>query len=593
MCIASKIPFSCAVIIEAKTAATLRISLKTDPPLLIIVYPESKMVFTLHRYIFREVFKVFILATVALTLMMSLGSILRPVQEYGAGPAQVVHLMGYFLPITLTFVLPMAALFATTLVYGRLACDNELDACRASGISLLPLVYPGLLLAIMVATANLLLSFYVMPAFVQRAENSLKNDARQILFRNIQRRGYYQLPPDEQYKIYADNADIKNNILSGVVAAEVSDKGSIKRITTAETAKVTFNPHDKFNEVRIIAYNTHQMGPEEDAGFSAEWLSLTAEFGSLLGDNIGFKKIDEMKKIRLDPMLFDPVAKLARRVYSQFTAELLAQQINETIDSNANSSSATVPVQSGLHSKTRPFRLHSDRQVVELTADKCTVRDERRLELAGNMVITERWLQSNRPDRTLHCQKAFLNLEGDELAPTLTLDILNAKWLTEQGVENLLARYIIRGLVLPAAVTDHFKTNDVLNEITSRAISAALRTGPSERLTALQYQLNRKTVRTLAQIKAETHSRLVFGVGCITLIMTGIGLGIILKGGHLLTAFAASAVPALVLITCIMMGKNIAENLSTRTLPGIGLMWICLIVLSVMTLAMYRRLLRH
>ncbi len=35
------------------------------------------MVFTLHRYIFREVIKVFILATVALTLMMSLGSILR------------------------------------------------------------------------------------------------------------------------------------------------------------------------------------------------------------------------------------------------------------------------------------------------------------------------------------------------------------------------------------------------------------------------------------------------------------------------------------------------------------------------------------
>ena len=561
--------------------------MKNDVLLLIIVYPESKMVFTLHRYIFREVFKVFILATVALTLMMSLGSILRPVQEYGVGPAQVVHLMGYFLPITLTFVLPMAALFATSLVYGRLACDNELDACRASGISLLPLVYPGLLLAIIVATANLLLSFYVMPDFVQRAENSLKNDARQILFRNIQRRGYYQLPPDEQYKIYADNADIKNNILSGVVVAEVSDKGAIKKITTAQTAKVTFNPHDKFNEVRIIAYNTHQMGPAEDAGFSAEWLSLTAEFGSLLGDNIRFKKIDEMKQIQLDPMLFDPVAKLARRVYSQFTAELLAQQLNETFDSNANQSSAAVQV------RPQAFQLHSDRQVIEFSADNCTVRDEKRIELVNNVVIKERWLQSTRPDRTLRCQKAFLNLEGDELAPTLTLDIINAKWLTEQGVENLLSRYIIRGLVLPAAVSDHFKTNNVLSEINPTAVSAALHKGPSERLANLQYQLNRKTARTLAQIQAETHSRLVFGVGCITLIMTGIGLGIILKGGHLLTAFAASAVPALALITCIMMGKNIAENLGSRAFSGIGLMWFCLIVLSVMTLAMYRRLLRH
>jgi len=36
----------------------------------------------------------------------------------------------------------MAALFAATLVYGRFANDNELDACKAGGISLLTLVYP-------------------------------------------------------------------------------------------------------------------------------------------------------------------------------------------------------------------------------------------------------------------------------------------------------------------------------------------------------------------------------------------------------------------------------------------------------------------
>jgi lipopolysaccharide export LptBFGC system permease protein LptF len=535
------------------------------------------MVFTLHRYIFREVFKVFCLAAVALTLMMSLGSILRPVQEYGVGPGQVIDLMGYFLPITLTFVLPMAALFATTLVYGRLANDNEIDACKASGISLLPLVYPGLALAVIVATANLLLSFYVMPIFVHRAESSLKGNARQILFRNVQRKGYYSLPPDGRYRIYADNADLRNNVLAGVVAAEVADDGSIKKIITAETAKVIFNPHDKFNEVRITAHNTNQMGPAEEAGFSAEWLSLTTEFGSLLGDNIGFKKIDELKQIRLDPMLFDPVARPARKVYARFTAELLAQEINTTIASGTNKS----------------FRLHSDRMIVDLTAKNCTVLDEKRLQLADDVVIIERQLNTNDLRQTLRCQKCFLNFEGDELAPTLTLDIRNAKRLTDQTDEELLGRHILRGLVLPAAVTDHFKTADILNEITPLAISAALHAGPSPQLTIMQNQLQGQITRTLSQIMAETHSRLVFGIGCITLVMTGIGLGIILKGGHLLTAFAASAVPAMVLITCIMMGKNLARNPTTAALPGVTLMWASLIVLTVMAVVMYRRLLRH
>ena len=69
------------------------------------------MVSILHRYIFRETFKIFALSAVALSIVLSLGMILRPVQEMSVGPAQVLSLIGYMLPITLTFVLPMAALF--------------------------------------------------------------------------------------------------------------------------------------------------------------------------------------------------------------------------------------------------------------------------------------------------------------------------------------------------------------------------------------------------------------------------------------------------------------------------------------------------
>ena len=111
------------------------------------------MVFTLHRYVFRELLRVFLLATIGLTLILSLGAILRPVQEFGVGPRQVLHILTYFLPISLTFVLPVAALFASALTYGRFAVDNEIDACRASGVSLLTLIYPGLVLALLVAIA--------------------------------------------------------------------------------------------------------------------------------------------------------------------------------------------------------------------------------------------------------------------------------------------------------------------------------------------------------------------------------------------------------------------------------------------------------
>ncbi|MBA7683317.1 hypothetical protein ES703_91681 [subsurface metagenome] len=76
------------------------------------------------------------------------------------------------------------------------------------------------------------------------------------------------------------------------------------------------------------------------------------------------------------------------------------------------------------------------------------------------------------------------------------------------------------------------------------------------------------------------------------MILIGIGLGIIKKGGHLLSAFGASCVPAAVLIVCIMMGKNITKNLGSQSIPGIALMWGGLVLLSLLTVVMYRRLLK-
>lgn len=532
------------------------------------------MIFTLHRYIFRELFKVFVLAAVALTLMMSLGSILRPVQEYGVGPRQVLHLIGYFLPITLTFVLPMAALFAAALVYGRFASDNELDACKASGISLCTLVYPGLALAIIVATANLILSFHVVPVFVRRAEISFKADAKQILFRNIQRRGYYK-PPDGRHLIYADQANLQNDTLSGVVVVEVKDRG-IEKVITAESARVHFNPSDKFNQVQITAHNASQM--DSEGSLSLGLSSFTAEFGSLLRDDIRFKKIDEMKKIRVDPMRFSPIEKLARQTYAQFTAELLAQDITDKI-ARGTGNGARDP---GF------YKLHSDQSFVEFTASRCSARDEKKVELSGEVVVIESDAASKQPLRTLRATKALLCIEGDEPVPTLTMDIYNPTWKRADGTEGFAQRIIFRGLII-----DKFAAKNVWAAIDPNLMASALQKGPSPKLKSLQNNLQRKIQRTLAEINAEMHSRLVFGIGCLPLVLIGIGLGIIFKGGHLLTAFGASAVPAAVLIVCIMSGFQLTRNLGAPSGYGLTLMWTGLVLLTFLAAAIYRKLLKN
>jgi lipopolysaccharide export LptBFGC system permease protein LptF len=485
--------------------------------------------------------------------------------------------MSYFLPITLTFVLPMAALFAAALVYGRFACDNELDACRASGISLLTLVYPGLALAIIVAIANLILSFYVMPAFIRRAEKSFKADAKQILFRNIERRGHYELPTG-RYRIYADITDPAKDMLGGVVVAELGTKNQrIERIITAESARVRFDTHDIFNEVQITAYNTYQMGTGEQGWFYFKWLPITTEFPSLLGDKIKFKKIDEMKRILLDPLRFYPVAKLARETYSQLIADLLTEDISDKMTVTGSS-----------------YRLYSGQKTVRITADRCAARDERRVELSGNVKVVESDADDKKPLRILQSTRAFLLLEGDEMAPTLTMELYSPMWEKSDGSKGLAVGQVrIRGLVLPQTVADKLKAENLLDAVSPGMVSQLLRKRPSAALVNLQGSLDKKIRGIFNEISAEIHSRLVFGMGCIPLIMIGIGLGIIKKGGHLLSAFGVSSVPAAMLIVCIMMGKNVATNGESQAGSGILLMWVGLAVLTALMVFIYRRLLAN
>jgi len=514
-----------------------------------------------------------VLAAVALTLILSLGSILRPVQEYGVGPRQVIHLMGYFLPITLTFVLPMSALFAGALVYGRFAGDNEFDACRASGISLLTMVYPGLALAVTVAVANLLLSFHVMPTFVHLAENSLKNNAKQILFRNIQRNRYYTLP-DSRYLIYADQADLQHNTLSGVVSVELKDYG-IGTIITSEGAKVNFRSRDRFDEVQISAFNAHQMSDVDEGG--AKSLTITKEFGSLLGDDIKFKKIDEMKRIQADLMQFKPIDKLARDTFAQLTIELLARDIKTRTAGSINSF----------------YELLGSTNSVRFTARQCKAQDEEEVELSGNVKVIEYDTDSKQVLRTLRCERASLHIEGNKLAPTLTMDIYNAR---EEGSGTIIGRPIVRGLLPPQAVeaiANKFRTENgesLQPEMLATPLSGMK---PSLELSILQNTLRRKIQKTFVQIKAETHSRLVFGIGCVSMIMIGIGLGIVKKGGHLLSAFGASCVPSAVLVVCIMSGKHITENLGSQDVSGIALMWGGLAFLSLLAVVIYGWLLKN
>jgi hypothetical protein len=529
------------------------------------------MVFTLQRYIFGELLRVLILATIGLTLVVSLGAILRPVQEYGVGPRQVLHVLTYFLPISLTFVLPVAALFAAALTYGRFASDNELDACRASGISMLMLVYPGLVLALLVAIANLLLSFHVVPSFVHRAEKSLRADAKQILLHSIERRGYCSLPP---YFIYADHVDARHDALGGIVVVEYENE-KIKRIFTSKWTQVRFDAHDQRNEMQLAVSQARQIGaPANDFWWEAGSLVLRRQFGSLIEDEIKFKKIEEMKRIKANFMLFEPIARAARRAHQQLLTELLAQEIG-----------AAIRAPGGFYALAGPSR------TVRISARSCAAAQPLMIELLAPIVVEEYDAQTSRLVRCVRTgRNAMLGTEEDLWPVQWILELSDAR---VDGTGQLVLHDIIGDLSLPVSIVQRVGRDDPLALATPERASALLGGARSPILAGLQTALVREIHHTQAHIQAEIHSRLVFGIGCLPMILIGIGWGILHREGHLLSAFGASCIPATILGVAIISGKQVAQGVDSMVRPGILLMWSGLGLLVVLTALTYGRLLRR
>src|SRR3954466_8568044 len=113
---------------------------------------------TLFWYVFRDLFRIFMMTSGALAGIMSFGGLLRPLTREGLDAGQVGRMLTYFTPAMTTYSFPIAALFATAVVYGRLSADNELTAARSSGISLISLSIagPALVLGLVVALTSLL-----------------------------------------------------------------------------------------------------------------------------------------------------------------------------------------------------------------------------------------------------------------------------------------------------------------------------------------------------------------------------------------------------------------------------------------------------
>jgi lipopolysaccharide export system permease protein len=143
----------------------------------------------LHRMILWELVKVFLMSLVGITGILLMAGIVAEASQQGLGPTQILAAIPLLIPSTLPYTIPATTLFATCVVYGRMAHDNEILAIKSAGVNVIKVVTPGLLLGLVMSGVTMGLYYRIIPYTHHLLRTMAFNDAEELLYSLLRRTG--------------------------------------------------------------------------------------------------------------------------------------------------------------------------------------------------------------------------------------------------------------------------------------------------------------------------------------------------------------------------------------------------------------------
>jgi lipopolysaccharide export LptBFGC system permease protein LptF len=526
----------------------------------------------LHGYIGRELLKVTGLALVAFTLVMTVFAIIEPLRKQGLAPAQVAALFGYTLPVMLSLTLPIAALFAATIVYGRFSQDNELMACRASGIPTLTLLEPALVLGAAVTVLSLLLGSFVTPRLAEMGERAAKANARGIV--------YSQLTSEDHAKfndvlIRADKVHEDEDTLRGTVVAQVEDPGDV-RIYLASTAYLSF--FERSEDAYVSAY---LVNPQ------------VVRTGSYVVGQEGSQQFDSWPLpdlVEEDPSWYDWGRLMYIYRHPEHHPEIRRKM--ENLHNQVRHAMAARAVAAGINAAGRYAELTDGQDRFVLQAGKAEWQggSTARL-LAGSEEgkVEVRVTRGGQVRQVVTAEEAEVSASMSQIAgrSRMSIDLRGDVFVRTavdggEFVPHQRAEWGVGGLDVPPGVAE--QANVLKPEQLYKLAEQNL---VEESVQESIEHLQQRVPKLMSEILAEMHGRVAYGVSCFLLVAMGSALGLIFRGGEIISAFALCVLPAALVIVLVIMGREMVGNPDVPVAAGLAAIWSGIVALLAGDAAIY------
>lgn len=190
---------------------------------------------TLRSYIVRQMLATLLMTVVVFTFVLLLGNVLKQVLDLIVGGQVSVRLVAeailLLIPYVWSFALPVGMLTASLLVFGRFSADNELTAVRASGISLISLVSPVLVLSLVLCGLSAWVNMDIAPrcrvahkSIISRAKDRMLDSKSGISVASLLPEGRY-IKDIPGYIIYVEKN--RGGVIEGVTVMGLPNKSNV------------------------------------------------------------------------------------------------------------------------------------------------------------------------------------------------------------------------------------------------------------------------------------------------------------------------------------------------------------------------------
>lgn len=218
----------------------------------------------LYLYIIRQVASVTVVAVVVLTALLVLGNAFKRVFDllvnYDIPFGMLAQMIALLVPQALTFTLPWGMLIGVLLVFGRMSQELELQAIRAAGVGLAPVVAPVVLFSLGMCVLCLLNNAHLAPTAMTQFKLMVFELGRSNP--TVFLRAQEPITRFSGYRIYLERK--RGNEVEGVFVWELDENGVPKRSIRADRGTITADMRDLSVNISLINARQEERGSDPE-----------------------------------------------------------------------------------------------------------------------------------------------------------------------------------------------------------------------------------------------------------------------------------------------------------------------------------------